>query len=137
MFDANGMMIHHFRISIDELVFGYGQYDYLFFFYPNKTRSLIEQAAKLSIEDYTNYNPLNYERNLMTIVVQDIEVYQSKFNHPSLNNTEFLNHIELIVAQIEETVDYYIRSKLPQNHQCQVYRPKYNGGNLVFGLRVY
>ncbi len=130
-------VINNFQLNIKELFDYFKQYDSLYFFCPKNSRSIIETAVSMVLEDISNYNPDISERNLMTNVVIDIELYLSKNQHPSLEDGDFLNHLEIITEQIETYVDTFIRNKLPLNQQFQIVSPKWIGDSLLFGLRIF
>ena len=130
-------IISNYQLNVSELFRNFAQYDQLYFFCPKFSRSIVESAIKMVIDDICNYNPSHSERNLMTDVNIDIELYQSKKSHPSLEDSDFLNYLEIVTDQIEEQVDLFIRNKLPINQQFHIINPKWLGDNLIFGLRLF
>lgn len=133
----NEFVIHNYQLSIAELVKYFANYDSIFFFCPKYSRSVIETAVKMTLEDISDYNPCKIFNSLLTSINDDIELFQSKNPHPSLDDSDFLNQVELITEQIEKYTNSYIRNKLPINQQCQIVSPVWLGDNLIFGLRIY
>lgn len=134
---ANGLTIYNYQLSIEEVVASFSHYDSLFFFCPKYTRSVIEMAVKLVLDEMSNYDPLKANWDLMSYLTRDIELYQSRNPHPYLEDSNYLDHIELVCSQIEECVDYHVRCKLPMNQQFQVVWPNWVGNNLTFALRIF
>lgn len=133
----NEFVIHHYQVSLSELFHYFTNYDSMFFFYPKYSRNVVETAVKKVIDEINNYNPCKMDQNLMTSVIEDIELFQSRNPHPSLEDSDFLNHLEIITEQIEQQTNFYFRNKLPINHQCQIVTPKWIGDSLIFGLRIF
>lgn len=133
----SGFTVFNFQVDIEPLVREFVQYDQYFFFCASGVRSAIETAARLVLEDISEYNPLHADRTLMNLLTRDIEIYQSRKPHPYLADSNFLDTVEVICGQIEETTDRYMRSKLPHNQQCALMFPKLQGSQLVFDLRIY
>ncbi len=133
----SGFTIHNFELPIDDVLAYFSRYDEMFFFCPKYARTPVEMAMQMTIDDLTNFDPLTVGRDLMGQLVLDIDLYQSKNPHPSLEDSNFLDNMEIICGEIEEYVDFYVRNRLPTNQQCSTIRPSWKGNSLVFGLRIY
>ena len=130
-----GITIQNYCVNIKELIDVFSSTDELFFFCPKYSRTVIEYAVKLTLTDLTDYNPLA-EQDLMSAIIQDIDLYQSRNPHPLLDDSDFINQIEIVAGQIDETVFHYMNEKLPMNHQCEIVKPRWLGDDLIFALRV-
>lgn len=132
-----GLTIYNFQLDLAELMSYFAQYDPMYFFCPKYSRSVVETAVMTTLEEITNYDPLKADQTLMSSLVKDIEIYYAKNPHPSLEDSDFLNKLEITTGQIEECVAYSVRNKLPMNQQCNIFWPKWIGNTLVFALRIY
>ena len=134
---AEGLTIYNFQLDVGELMSYFASHDNLYFFCPKYSRTAVETAVQITLEDMTDYNPLKVGRNLMTILMDDIEVYYAKNPHPSLMDSKFLEQLEIITGQIEEYTNFFVRNRLPMNQQCHIFWPKWCGNTLTFALRIY
>lgn len=132
-----GLTIYNYQLDVAELMNHFAQYDQMFFFCPKYTRSAVEVSVQNTLEAISNYNPLRTDRNLMTCLIEDIEVYYANNPDPSLMDSEYLNKLEVIANRIEQSVEANVRQKLPMNQQCHIFWPKWCGNTLVFALRIY
>lgn len=134
---SDGLTIYNYRLNIEELVNAFQQYDHMFFFCKHNVRTVIESAVQISLDELTEYDPLKANQNLMSFIIRDIELYQSRRPNPFLEDSNYIDNLEIIAGQIEEYVDYFVRLRIPMNHQCLIIRPKWLGNDLIFNLRIY
>jgi len=132
-----GMFIKDYVIPMEDVVNYFANQNEIFFFCPRGIHTAIESAVNLTIRSMTDYNPLTCDEDLISVIVCHIEMYLMKMPNSSLEDPDFLANIEIACSQIEDFVDFYIRDKLPINQQFNVTKPRWDGNNLVLGLRVF
>lgn len=135
--ESPSFTVQNYQIQTDEIFNAFRHNEYLFFFYPSGLQKVIEYAVKITLDDLTQYDPLRSNRDLLSMVVQDIDLYLSRYPNPQLEDYRFMECIEIACAEIEECVNHFVRDKLPMNHQIQTGPVQWVGNTVMFALRIF